>query len=55
MEKEVLTVAALIEKLRLVDPTAPVYVGTNCCGCFKPASAVRTDDRGVVVVEDAED
>lgn len=49
-----LKVKDLIALLQAEDPDAPVYVGTNCHGCFQPAATLRRDERGMVVLEDAE-
>ncbi len=47
-----MTVTELIESLKKYQPNAQVFIGTNCHGCFEPASDTILDESGVVVIED---
>jgi hypothetical protein len=47
-----MTVSELIEQLKTMPPDAPVWVGTDCHGCFgKAKPEIRLDSRGMVVIE----
>jgi hypothetical protein len=46
-----MTVAQLIETLKQYPTDAEVWVGTDCHGCFEPATYVTLDTRGMVRID----